>query len=66
MLKEGKIRHTRQRWDTDFLFTEILPFREVLKKIIVCGPPRLNQSLEQSLNALVPLLDLDQHIVDVL
>jgi len=58
----------KEKWTQSFLERELLQYqREApLKKVWVCGPPRMNEDLDKALEKIAPKLDLSRSQYEVL
>eukprot|EP00347_Sterkiella_histriomuscorum_P019560 403341168 len=59
---------TKQRWDFKFLEEQIQKYHQanIIKKIWVCGPPRMNEDFDKGLAKLSKKFEFEPHTYDVL
>ena len=47
--KDRKHVSVGTRWDAEFIDKELLPLKDSIKRIWVCGPPKMNQDIDEAL-----------------
>lgn len=53
-------------WDAGYVLDELLPVANDIRKIIVCGPPKMNQALDQAFEKVLHRLGLESHTIEVI
>jgi NAD(P)H-flavin reductase len=45
---------SKERWDTSFIQNSLSPLQDTVKKVWVCGPPKMNEDFERTLKFGMP------------
>jgi len=56
----------KQRWDYEFLDKQLEMYNDNLKKIWVCGPPRMNEDFDKGLEKLSKKYGFSHDTYDIL
>lgn len=54
------------RWDQNFIEKELQEHKGEISRIWVCGPPRMNEEFDRSLEKIAPKLGLTKHEYEIM
>ena len=54
------------RWTPEYVESELTPLKGRMKKVWVCGPPKVNEMFDKTLGDIKDKLELAAHQIDVM